>query len=86
MYPVNFEGSNFNLVKPENMTDEQCGGLPAMRGVDENGFEYILVAFKPNFEDLKALQEGRELFVKVLGTKFAPIALFTVDENNEGNF
>lgn len=86
MYPVNFEGSNFNLVKPENMTDEQCMGLPAMRGVDSNGFNFILVAFKPNYEDLKALQEGRELYLKVIGNRFAPVALYTVDENGNGNF
>lgn len=85
MYPIDFEGANTNLVKPENMTDEQCYSLPAFRGEDENGFKFTLVAFKPNYEDLRALQEGRPLYLKVLGEGFAPVALFTLDENGNAN-
>lgn len=85
MTPTDFEGANINLVKPENMTDEQCGSLPAFRGQDENGFTFNLVAFKPSAEDLEAFKEGRPLYVKVLGENFAPIALFTVNEKGEAN-
>jgi len=86
MRGVKFEGATFDLVKPKDMTDEQCLPLPAMRGVDANGFPFILTAFEPNHEDLKALQEGRPLFLKVIGNAFPPVALFTCDENGEGNF
>lgn len=86
MHGVNFEGATFDLLKPDNMTDEQCLSLPAHKGIDANGFPFILTAFMPNHEDLKALNEGRPLYLKVIGTTFQPVALFTCDENGEGNF
>jgi len=86
MIPTDFEGTNIDLVKPENMTDEECYGMRAQKGVDGNGFPFFMVAYKPNAEDMKALQEGRPLFVKVIGNSFAPISLFTFDENGNGNW
>lgn len=86
MHGVKFEGATFDLVKPEDMTDEQCTSLPAARGVDQEGFPYILTAFMPNHDDLKALNEGRPLFLKVIGQSFPPVSLFTCDENGKGNF
>jgi len=86
MIPTDFEGTNVILGKPEGMTDEQCYSIKGKRGIDENNFPYTMVAFTPNADDMKALQEGRALFVKVLGTQFAPISLFTFDENGNGNW
>ena len=85
MHGVKFEGATFDLVKPANMKDEECYSLPATVGVDTNGFPFILTAFMPNIDDLKALQEGRPLFLKVIGTTFAPVALYTLDENGNIN-
>jgi hypothetical protein len=79
MKGVDFEGSTFDLIKPVDMTDEQCGSLPAMKGVTEDGYPYILVAFQPSIHDLASLQEGGKLFLKVLGNSFAPVALYTMD-------
>ena len=84
--PINFEGANVDLTKPSDMTDEECFGLPAQQGVDINGFPYFVTAWIPNYDDLKALNEGRPLFLKVLGNSHQPVSLFTVDENGEGNF
>ena len=86
MKGIKFEGATFDLIKPNNMTDEQCNSLPATRGVDNNGFEYILTAFQPSEEDIKAFNEGRPLYLKVIGTSFAPVSLYTLNENGEGNF
>lgn len=86
MRPIKFEGANIDLAKPKDMTDEQCFTLPAEKNVDANGFDYFLTAWLPNKEDLEALQQGRPLFLKVLGQGHPPVALFTVDENGEGNF
>jgi hypothetical protein len=86
MYPTDFEGSNTNLTKPSDMTDEQCFSLPAEKNVDSQGFPYFLTAWMPNKEDVEALVAGRPLFLKVIGQGFPPVALFTVDENGEGNF
>jgi len=86
MYPTNFEGSNINLTKPSDMTDEQCFSLPAEKNIDSQGFPYFLTAWMPNKEDVEALIAGRPLFLKSIGTEFQPVALFTLDENGEGNF
>ena len=85
MRAIKFPGSTFDLVKPKDMTDEQCFSLPAADGIDQNGHHYFLVAFEPNYEDLKALQEGRPLYLKVVGQIFQPVALFTLDENGNCN-
>lgn len=79
MKGVHFEGATFDLVKPENMTDDECGSLPAMSGTTEDGYPYILVAFKPSPEDIKAMINDGKLFLRVLGTQFAPVVLFTID-------
>lgn len=76
MHPTDFEGSNITIGKPKSMTDEQCYPIRAMTGVDEAGFPYIVTAFVPNYDDIKALQEGRPLYLKVIGESFAPLVLF----------
>ena len=87
MKGAQFPGWTFDLVKPESMTDEECYSLPATRGTDNNNYPYILTAFKPSPEDLEALNrvELELVYLKVLGTQFAPVALFTVNENGECN-
>ena len=67
------------------MTDEECLGLPAQRGVDSGGFPYFLTGWMPNKEDLEALNRGEPIYLKVIGNGFPPVAMFTVDEENEIN-
>jgi hypothetical protein len=86
MHPVKFDNANTDLVKPEDMDDDQCLSLPAEQGIDDQGFPYFLTAWQPNREDIEALKNGRPLFIKIFGNSHPPIGLFTVDENNEGNF
>jgi len=83
---IDFEGTNINLTKPFGMTDEQCLPLMAQKAVDNQGLPYFLTAWMPNKEDLEALNAGKPLFLKMVGTGFQPVALFTVDDNGEGNF
>lgn len=46
MQPVDFEGSNILMDKPNDMTDEQCAsGVPAYIGVDADGNKYTLLLF-----------------------------------------
>lgn len=84
--PIKFEGVNTELQKPDDMTDEQCIGLPAERGTDGEGFDYYLTAWMPNKEDVEAVMAGRPIFLKVIGKTHPPVALFTIDEKGEGNF
>jgi hypothetical protein len=83
MKGTKFPRATFDLIKPDNMTGEQCNSLPATRGIDANGFNYILTAFKPSEDDIEAIKRGELVYLKVLGTVFSPVALFTLDE--EGN-
>lgn len=86
MMSINFEGANIVLGKPSDMTDEQCFSINAEKNIDSQGFPYFLTAWIPNKEDLDALNAGRPLFLKMVGVGFQPVALFTCDENGEGNF
>jgi hypothetical protein len=68
---------------------ELCKGSipPMVAGVeDQDNFKYFLTAWKPSYEDLQALNRGEPIYVKTLSTGLPPMALFTLDENNEGNF
>lgn len=55
-------------------------------GVDQDEFSYYLTAWQPNKEDLKALNEGRPIFIKTLSKQLPPMAVFTLDENDGANF
>lgn len=55
-------------------------------GVDTDDYRYYLTAWKPSYEDLQALNRGEPIYVKTLSTSLPPMALFTLDENNQGNF
>lgn len=59
MLPVDFEGTNITFTKPKDMTDGQCGSVKAFKGIDQNGFPFILLAFQPNYEDIQAIKAGR---------------------------
>lgn len=86
MNATDFEGSNITFGKPADMTDEQCYSIKAQTGKDDSGFPYVLTAWMPNVDDLKALQEGRPLFLKIIGNGMPPVALFTCDAENNGNW
>lgn len=95
MLPVDFEGSNLDLGKPPQMTDEECASIRAYKATaPERGFAgveagtdypFILTAWMPSKEDLEALNAGRPLWLRVLSFKHPPVALFTLDEKNEIN-
>lgn len=62
MLPVNFPQSNLTLVKPDNLTDEECGELRALV-CEIEGTPCFQVAYKPNKEDLEAITEGRPIYL-----------------------
>lgn len=72
------------LFKAMQMNATIPPGLYA--GVDEDDFPYYMTAWQPNKEDLEALNAGRPVYVKTLSKGLPPMALFTLNENNEGNF
>lgn len=84
MHSIEFEGSKV-IGKPSDMTDEQCSSVYAAGAVDESGFPYTVVCMSPNLEDIKAMQEGRPLFIKFIGVGLRPFAVWTLDEKGEIN-
>ncbi len=55
-------------------------------GIDAEDFPYYMTAWKPNKEDLDALNRGEPIYVKTISKGLPPMALFTLDENNQPNF
>lgn len=55
-------------------------------GVDSEDFQYYMTAWKPNKEDIEAINRGEPIYVKTISNQLPPMALFTLDENNKGNF
>jgi len=86
MLPVDFEGTNLTLNKPSEMTDEQCQSVKAFKGIDQEGFPFILLAFKPNYEDIEAIKAGRPIMLKIItAASIPPVAMYTYDENFNAN-
>lgn len=59
---------------------------PLLQEIDNNKFTYFLTAWKPNYEDLQALNRGEPIYIKTLSNGLPPMSLFTMNENNEPNF
>lgn len=61
-----FKHSNCNtvIVKPSDMTDEQCGALPAMIWRDQEG-PWACSFWRPNAEELAALVAGGSIGVNL---------------------
>lgn len=63
MIPTDFNGSNLTLVKPDNMTDEECGSLYCLHRLvlDAYGAQIshaYTVAYKASKEDCETLKKG----------------------------
>ena len=100
MLPVNFEGAN-EIKKPDSMTDEQCMSIWAKHGfttllgfnippsaytaIDEDKYRFFLTAWKPSYEDIQAINRGEPIYIKTVSRGLPPMAVFTLDENNETN-
>lgn len=54
-------------------------------GKDEADYPYYVTAWKPSYEDLQAMNRGEPIYIKTLSTGLPPMAVFTLNENNELN-
>lgn len=82
---IDFPDANLTLKPPKSMTDEECFTITAFRGRDEEGHAYVLTQWKPNKEDIEAINAGRPIYLKVLGSIPPPVDVFTLDEKGEYN-
>jgi hypothetical protein len=81
MLPVDFEGSNLTLHRPQDMRDEECMSIKAHLGIDNDGYHFVLTAWQPNKEDIEAINAGRPIMLKVIGSSMPPVAIYTFDED-----
>jgi hypothetical protein len=77
MLPQSFEQANFTFTKPQGWTDEECMDLHVHKGQYPNGTPTIISYWKPNKEDLEALNNGGGIYLEIIGQGMPPVALFT---------
>lgn len=86
MHSVKFDICNTVFTKPEDMTDEECTPLNAYRSEPSDpNHPFVLTAWMPNVDDLKALNEGKPIWIKTAGHGFVPMAMFTMKNETESN-
>jgi hypothetical protein len=68
MKPVNFKASNANFVKPESMTEEQCGELPVMVVPDPDLKVNICIScWELSLEEILEIVKTGRLWLSVYG-------------------
>ena len=71
----------FETIKAICLRPEIVPHIPAeaFSGIDEDGYQYFLTAWKPSYEDLQLLNRGEPIFVKTICNGLPPMALFTAE-------
>lgn len=54
-------------------------------GIDTENYPYFVTAWKPSYEDIQAINRGEPIYIKTLSKGLPPMAVFTLDENNDLN-
>ena len=68
MEAISFPEQNIIFNKPESMTDEECGPLPAYRGEGQ-----IISCWKLSPEDLAKVQETGAVWLSIVGLQQPPV-------------
>lgn len=84
MLPIDFDGSNITFKKPAGNDD--VNDIRAAIGTDINNMPFILTVWQPSKEDIEAITSGQPVYVKVVGTRFVPMSLFTISEAGDPNY
>ncbi len=74
------------LLQFSAITQSDSVIISVAAGVDLDYYPYFITAWRPSKEDLEALNEGRPIYIKTLSKQLPPMAVFTLDENGNGNF
>jgi hypothetical protein len=76
MHPVDFKESNATLVKPENMTAEECGDLRGRLIPTFRGSQYT-TCWEANYEDIELLNNGQALIIEFHSDEYIYTAINT---------
>lgn len=77
MIPANFPQVNMIFTKPDGLSDEECGSLPAYVGDASDGTPCIVSCWSLSPEELDQIQETGTIWLSVVGNQMPPVALFS---------
>lgn len=95
MHAVEFKGSRW--IGPAKVMGEKCYGIYAQPVTEGVQFPFWLMAWKPSYEDLAALNRGEPIYIQITtgaykdeqgNIQIAPLTphvLFTLDEQGQCN-
>lgn len=86
MLPVDFNGANVRLIQDAEGKNLETLEVDAYWGLDSDNYPFFLTMWKPNKEDIDAINAGRVIVLKVRGTLMPQVALYTTDETGDLNF
>ena len=75
MKPVSFKQQNTIYNKPEDMTDEQCGDLPAHRFVSEDKIPYVISCWELSPEELEQIKTTGKVWLTVCAYTMPPVSI-----------
>lgn len=75
MTPIKFEECNFTFLKPEEMTDEECGSLPVCRCQDGHGYPVIISCWNLTQDEIDLIKETGKIWLTVTGVSMNPVSL-----------
>jgi len=76
MTPTTFKQQNAVFEKPNDMTEDQCGSLPAFKG-DAYGRPIILSCWKLSDDEIEQIKHTGRIWLSVTGNIMPPVSLFT---------
>ena len=78
MIPIQFPQVTHTFRRPEEIPDELCGDLPVAVVLQEDLVTPLLVyCWKPNYEDIEAIKNGKPIYLIVMSSVHPPIEITT---------
>ncbi len=75
MEPVNFPESNHIFKKPDGLTEEQCGSVHALLGIDQKGVPVTITCWKLSRDEIDTIIETGIIWSYHWGHALQPNAL-----------
>lgn len=83
MTPVVIPGATRALGAPDNWdpdTDGPCGALPIRDGVHAEVWPYMESAWKPDAQELAALNAGGSIVLRIVNLTHPVVALYVIED------
>lgn len=81
MNGVNFSEASQFLGRPNGMRNKECNALPVAKGTwvapTGNAFPVVVSCFEPTPKERKAIAEGENIYLHVIGLSMPPVLLST---------